>query len=146
MPPTLLIVGASARAAAFSALRAGLRPWAIDLFADRDLAAVCPVQAVPPNRYPDALPELASAAPPGPWMYTGALENRPDLVERLAAAPPLWGNDAAALCRVRAPFALAAALRAADVPCPAVRADDAPAGRWLVKPLASAGGVGIRMT
>jgi len=32
----VLIVGASARAAAFSALRAGLRPWCADLFADLD--------------------------------------------------------------------------------------------------------------
>ena len=34
---SLLIVGGSTRAAAFSALRAGLRPWCADLFADLDL-------------------------------------------------------------------------------------------------------------
>ena len=31
----LLLFGASTRAAAFSALRAGLKPWCVDLFADR---------------------------------------------------------------------------------------------------------------
>ncbi len=35
-PQHLLIFGASARAAAFSALRAGLQPWCADLFADAD--------------------------------------------------------------------------------------------------------------
>ena len=37
----LLIFGASARAAAFSALRAGLAPWCVDLFADADLRGRC---------------------------------------------------------------------------------------------------------
>ena len=36
MAGRILILGASARAAAASALRAGLEPFAIDLFADRD--------------------------------------------------------------------------------------------------------------
>ena len=39
----VLILGTSCRAAAFSALRAGLRPRCADYFGDRDLAAVCPV-------------------------------------------------------------------------------------------------------
>jgi len=40
LPHDLLILGASCRAAAFSALRAGFRPRCADYFADRDLAAV----------------------------------------------------------------------------------------------------------
>jgi predicted ATP-grasp superfamily ATP-dependent carboligase len=142
---TVVVIGASVRAAAFSAIRAGLRPWAIDLFADRDLAAVCPVRLVPTGRYPAGLVDLAREAPPGPWLYTGALENRPAVVERIARERPLWGNDAGCLRRVRDPFALFAALRAADVPSPAVRpSGDRPSGEWLVKPLAGAGGVGVR--
>ena len=31
---TLILAGAITRAAAFSAIRAGLRPWCVDLFAD----------------------------------------------------------------------------------------------------------------
>jgi predicted ATP-grasp superfamily ATP-dependent carboligase len=145
--PSLLILGASARAAAFSALRAGLRPWALDLFADRDLCAACPARAVPPGRYPAGLPELTRVAPPGPWLYTGGLENRPAVVRRIARDRPLWGNGAYALTRVRDPFALARALRDADVPCPAVRDPDqpTPSGRWLVKPIRGAGGAGIRL-
>src|SRR5207249_313535 len=43
-------------------------------------------------------------------------------------------------------FALAHALRAMDVSCPTVRRIDHPRrpGRWLVKPVAGAGGAGIR--
>ena len=37
---SVVIFGASVRAAAFSALRAGLRPWCADLFADFALKKV----------------------------------------------------------------------------------------------------------
>lgn len=143
----LLIFGASARAAAFSALRAGLRPWCADLFADTDLAARCPVVRIPPERYPHAFLELLETAPRAPWLYTGGLENRPALVAKMARRAPLWGNDRHALQRVRDPFFVAALLEKHDLPVPRVRRleDDArPTGEWLVKPLAGAGGVGIQ--
>jgi len=143
---SLLIVGASARAAAWSALRAGLAPAAADLFADRDLAAVAPCVRVAPGAYPDGLLAAADALPAGPWVYTGAVENRPALVERLADRRPLWGCDAPTLRAVRDPLAVASALHDAGLPTPAVRLDPASLprdGTWLCKPLASAGGHGI---
>src|SRR5262245_51803287 len=74
----LIICGASTRAAAFSAIRAGLKPWCIDLFADEDLKAKCPVMPIPRAEYPHKLPEgIERHAVPGPWMYTGRLENNP---------------------------------------------------------------------
>src|SRR5438132_11583565 len=88
----LLIFGASTRAAAFSALRAGLRPWCADLFADRELRARCPVVRVRARDYPQGFLELAERKVHGPWMYTGGLENRRALVHRLARLRPLWGN------------------------------------------------------
>ncbi len=91
----LLILGASARAAAFSALRIGLRPTCIDLFADADLASACPVVRVEPDRLsrrPGRRSRLG--LPPMPWLYTGAIENRPDLVDRISARHPLLGNRA----------------------------------------------------
>src|SRR5436305_1386644 len=91
-PSPVLIVGASARAAAASAVRAGLRPWCLDLFADLDLQQLAPVRPIPPGGYPHALADLLPQGPPGPWMYTGALENHPRLIERLARDRPLWGN------------------------------------------------------
>jgi predicted ATP-grasp superfamily ATP-dependent carboligase len=141
-----LILGASARAAAFSALRAGLRPWCADLFADADLRALCPVERVSPGAYPNGFLKVIRSAPPGPWLYTGALENRRRLVRELARLRPLWGNQGDALARVRSPQTVQRILNDAQVPCPAVRLcppEPADSRRWLVKPFRSAGGVGI---
>jgi predicted ATP-grasp superfamily ATP-dependent carboligase len=143
----LLIFGASARAAAFSALRAGLRPWCADLFGDLDLRARCPVRQLLGDRYPQGFLQVAEDGPSGPWLYTGGLENRRGLVRRLARLRPLWGNDSAVLARVRSPRFVASLLRAAGLPCPAIelRDGDLPRrGRWLRKPWAGAGGTGIR--
>jgi predicted ATP-grasp superfamily ATP-dependent carboligase len=142
----LLILGASVRAAAFSALRAGLRPWCVDLFADLDLRAKCPAVAVDPSRYPNGFIVSAREAPPGPWMYTGGLENRPRLIRRLMRERTLWGNDDVALAKARDPFALHRALIEAGVPSLDVRRPGRQPrdGRWLVKPIAGSGGAGIR--
>jgi predicted ATP-grasp superfamily ATP-dependent carboligase len=143
----VLILGASARAAAYSARRAGLRPIAADLFADRDLRTIGPAERIAADSYPDGLADAAdAAAPETPWIYTGALENHPELVERIARRRPLWGNDGSTLRAVRDPIAVAAILHHAGLRCPAVRtvAKGLPRdGTWLVKPLASAGGRGI---
>jgi predicted ATP-grasp superfamily ATP-dependent carboligase len=146
MTDHLLILGASVRAAAFSALRAGLKAWCIDLFADLDLRAKCPAVVVAPSRYPNGFVASAREAPPGPWMYTGGLENRPRLIRRLMRERSLWGNDDVALAKARDPFALHRALVEAGVPHldvrrPGRRPGD---GRWLVKPIAGSGGGGIR--
>lgn len=140
----LLIVGASARAAAFSAKRAGLTPWAADLFADRDLACASLDHRRVVN-YPRGFFEVSRQGPAGPWMYTGALENAPALVEKISRRRPLWGNPAAVLHRVRCPFTVAQVLREHGIAAPAVLDGCAlPAtGRWLRKPKASASGRGI---
>ena len=133
----LILFGASTRAAAFSALRAGLRPWCADLFADADLQTRCPAMRLP-GPYPNGFLEWIGAELPGPWMYTGGLENRPWLVERLARRRPLWGNDCAALLKARNPAVVRAAVRAAGLPAPAVHSyfrRPPTAGRWLVKPI-----------
>ena len=104
LPSTnLLIFGASTRAAAFSALRAGLRPWCADLFADVDLRARCDTFRLRSGGYPQEFVELANQELPGPWMYTGALENWPRLIARLASRRGLWGNGANPLAMARSP-------------------------------------------
>jgi predicted ATP-grasp superfamily ATP-dependent carboligase len=132
----LILFGASTRAAAFSALRAGMRPWCADLFADADLQARCPAMRLP-GAYPEGFLDWIGAELPGPWMYTGGLENRPYLVERMARRRPLWGNDCPVLLRARDPDILRAAARAAGLPAPAVKDffRRTHAGRWLVKPI-----------
>lgn len=145
MDEQLLVLGASARAAAFSALRAGLRPWCADLFADRDLVARCPTVRLA-SRYPHGFLDLLSSAPHGPWLYTGALENHPHLVGRIVACRPLWGVGPVAIRRARDPFFVRDALMTAGLRAPAVCHDGqaiAGAGPWLRKPLRGAGGAGI---
>jgi hypothetical protein len=100
------VVGASGRAAAVSLLRAGYEPWAVDLFADRDLRRIAPTVRCPPARYPAALPGLTDGMPPGPVLYTGGLENHPGVVRELAARRELWGNPPDVLEHVRDPFRL----------------------------------------
>jgi predicted ATP-grasp superfamily ATP-dependent carboligase len=147
-PNQLLIFGASTRAAAFSALRAGLRPRCADLFADADLEARCPVTQVLTGSYPQQFLDLARTDVPGPWMYTGALENQSALVRAIAHHRPLFGNDTRALKRARSPDFIASLLGGAGIPCPALfyeyPAEVPSEGRWLIKPLASGGGTGIR--
>jgi predicted ATP-grasp superfamily ATP-dependent carboligase len=142
----VLIMGVSARAAASSALRGGMRPVCADLFADRDLAAACPVSRVDPARGMDGFATLAGALPPSPWFYAGGLENHPEVVERISRRHRLWGVGAEGLRRVRDPMAVAAALGGAGIPAPEVRMDARGLprdGSWLAKPRASGGGIGV---
>jgi predicted ATP-grasp superfamily ATP-dependent carboligase len=143
----LLIFGASTRAAAISALRCGLRPFCADYFADRDLAARCPVQRIDPRNAGRQLVTLADALAPSPWFYTGGLENHPDVVEQIARRHRLWGVGAETLRAVRDPFRVANVLRQNQIPAPALRRDQRGLprdGSWLAKPLRSGGGRGIK--
>jgi predicted ATP-grasp superfamily ATP-dependent carboligase len=146
LPHDLLIFGASCRAAAFSALRCGLRPFCADYFADRDLAAVCGVERIDPHDGARQFTALADSLPPSPWFYTGGLENHPLWVEQIARKHRLWGVGAETLREVRDPFRVAEILHRAEIPAPAVRRDrhGLPLdGSWLVKPISSGGGRGI---
>jgi uncharacterized protein len=142
---TVVILGASARAAAFSALRAGLRPWCIDLFADADLQSRCPVERLR-GRYPQGFLDAINQAPQAPWIYTGGLENWPKLVAQLSERRPLWGNPAEVLRRVRQPETIYELLRGAGLPVPRIRSDRPESGPtlWLLKPRRGAGGSGVR--
>jgi len=143
----VLILGSSARAAAFSSIRAGLRPRCLDFFADADLAAVCPTIAINPSQADDELERLAASQGAPAWFYTGPFENRPDLIERLARGSRLLGNGEEALRAVRNPWNVASVLNRHGLAAPGLAriANGPPAGgRWLVKPLASGGGMGVR--
>lgn len=146
MGDPLLIVGASGRAAAASALRAGFDPFVIDLFADADTRRLCPVLRCDPADYPHGFIPLAKQAPPGPWMYTGGLENHPDVVAAISEHRPLWGNGPQNLVNVRDPFRLFATFTAYGIDSPLVCpiAGPGPDDRqWLTKRFSSGGGRGI---
>jgi predicted ATP-grasp superfamily ATP-dependent carboligase len=146
----VIVVGASARALAWSASRAGIAVHAADLFADADLrgcaAEVVAVAADRGARYPASLVAAVARFPLAPVCYTGALENHPRVVDRLAALRPLAGNDGRRVARVRDPARLARAVRAAGLGFPDTRCTAAGVptdGSYLVTPRASAGGRGI---
>ncbi|MHB1560314.1 MAG: ATP-grasp domain-containing protein [Isosphaeraceae bacterium] len=142
----LLILGVSARAAAFSAIRCGMRPRCVDHFADVDLAAACPVERVAWDRGAEGLADAAGSLPPSRWFYAGGLENHPELVERVSRRHTLWGVGPEVLRTVRDPMLVRETLAASGFAVPAVRREPAGLprdGSWLVKPLASGGGVGV---
>jgi len=142
---SLVIAGASARAMAQSAVRAGWRVHAADLFADLDLRAIA-AQASVARPYPAALPATVAGFPAGPWLYCGAIENHPQVITAISGDRPLAGCSPAAVAAVRDPSRLASVIRAAGLAFPETRRepDGVPCdGSWLVKPLRSAGGHGI---
>lgn len=146
MGERLLIVGASGRAAAASALRAGFEPFVIDIFADADTVRLSPTLKCDPVDYPHGFVELAKHAPPGPWMYTGGLENHPDVVAAISETRPLWGNPPEKLAEVRDPFRWreSFAANACAIPALAPATASPPAGMtWLMKPFRGSGGGGI---
>lgn len=148
--PSLVVVAASARALAMSASRAGWSVHAADLFADADLRAIAATAVrVPIGRdspWPAGLEQAVRDFPIAPWCYGGALENHPDLVDRLARDRPLAGNGAGRLAAVRDPVCLQRVLHAAGIAYPETVLDASTLpvdGSFVVKPRASAGGRGV---
>lgn len=140
----LAIVGASARAAACSALQAGHEVVAADLFADVDLVARCPATRI--DCWPEQFePWLADQLPLDGWFYTGGLENYTQLVNRMARIAPLLGSGGEVLGLVRSPEAMGHLLTAAGCRVPETIIAEPPVGEaaWLRKHRLSCGGMGI---
>jgi len=114
------------------------------MFADVDLrrvAAACQV-----DDYPAGLGRVVGGSQPGCWMYTGALENHPELISHWQGIRPLLGNSAEVLRLVRNPLTVSDTLRNAGLAAPLVRLEGADLprdGSWLRKPRRSAGGARI---
>lgn len=145
--PRVLIAGASTRAAAFAALRSGFEPVCCDQFADADLRATAEVHPI------EGLSLSPSTAPlsllPGlPIVLTGGMENHLSTWGEIEAQRTLWAPRREAVAAVRDPFGLAETLDQLKQATLELRtsADRPPAdGTWMLKPLASAGGRGIRV-
>src|SRR6185503_15144337 len=120
-----------------SAWRAGWTPWCADLFADADLERIAHVCKISADDYPEGLIEALQEAPCGPVLYTGGLENRPDLIATIDR--PLLGNPPDVLRAVRKPERWTKCLRDRKIPCPMVADDSVTGGKWLLKPLRGAG-------
>jgi len=123
----------------------GMKTWCIDLFADADLMYSREGRSIPPSEYPLGFLKASRQAPPGPWIYTGALENYPDLIDCIGRERLLWGNSSNALRVARSPQRIAEVLRRAGFSCPTnIRPASFPSSKkFLMKPLKSAGGANI---
>ncbi len=140
----IILLGASIRALAASAARAGIAARGADLFADCDTQALLDVHQA--RQFPSDLIAYAAKSPHSPWIYTGGLENYPEHIQHLAKSHPLLGNEREVLLQVRdiariRRWAAAAGLSATRAYAPE-NADDALA---LVKSSQSSGGLGVQL-
>ena len=87
---------------------------AADLFADEDLAELCPALVV--SHYPVGFLSLLRQHAPDAWMYSGGLENRPGLVDRMAKIVHLAGNPGHVLRNARNPLHVSRVLREGGFP------------------------------
>ncbi|WP_145429938.1 ATP-grasp domain-containing protein [Lacipirellula limnantheis] len=141
----LAMVGASVRAAAFSALRAGYDVVTADLFADADLRAHCDATRIEAG-YPEALADWLAATECDGWLFTGALENHHELINAMAKLRPLVGCSAGAIRATRNPLLLQPVIQAAGLAFPETieAGDKLPLDRsWLCKTYRSANGSGV---
>jgi predicted ATP-grasp superfamily ATP-dependent carboligase len=135
-------------------VRAGYGIVALDRFGDFDLQRLCPSVSVLRDLGGRggmaALVEAAETIPAGSVIYGAGLENKPELIVRLASGRRLLGCPPETVERVRDPATLGASLRAAGLAYPTTFApSDAPrraerSRRWLRKPVRSGGGRGVR--
>ena len=142
----VICAGASARSLAFSCLRAGLRPVTCDLFLDTDLAERCPGIRIADGSWPAGLLDGVEQLPPLPLIYSGGLENHPELISRMEARHEILGNGAAILEKTLDPFTLSDCLARTGLRVPEIRSagEDTPMeSDWLSKPIRSGGGLGI---
>lgn len=137
-------IGASVRALASSLVRSGYQVVAADLFNDLDLQRIA-TQTQRIVDYPSDLLTLVDAVQADAFVYTGGLENYPDLIDALATKLPLLGNPSNVLRRVRNVAILREVLERSGFQMPPM-AQAIPAAtrnRWLRKSRHSSGGLRI---
>jgi predicted ATP-grasp superfamily ATP-dependent carboligase len=152
----VLVAGISTRAAAESAARAGFSVTSLDAFGDLDQHPSVRALSLPRDfgtRFTSpAAARAARTIESDLVAYLSSFENHPSAVGRLAAGRTLWGNPPAVLRRVRDPLLVAQTLGRRGLAVPAVHfgepgtwnAEPGTSSPWLVKPLASGGGRGVR--
>lgn len=143
----VILIGASVRAMAGSVSRAGLRPLCVDLFGDADLltrhpdSLRCSIET-----YPFGFGEILRELPPLPVIYSGGLENYPELIAEIEKRHRVLGNSSEVLRRIRDPFQFHGALNGLGVQTPRT-SESLPNeihSHWLRKRRRSSAGRGIR--
>ncbi|MHA1838584.1 MAG: ATP-grasp domain-containing protein [Candidatus Ranarchaeia archaeon] len=151
----LLIIGFSTRAVSESAFRSGYYVETIDFFGDYDQHHWAnDISLGRDHRKPysvELLVELALLKQKSNVIYTGNLENFPDLVEKIARHHRLIGNRRETIKKVRDWRWLQRFAGKNSVLYPPTFSDEDLVSasrkreeRWLVKPVKSGGGSGVR--
>jgi predicted ATP-grasp superfamily ATP-dependent carboligase len=150
LPRRLLVVGCSARMLVRSAARIGLRPVALDLYADadtRECAEACEAVAAGEIGFDGAalIEAAARLAPDYPLVYGSGLDVAPDLLAQLARGREVYGNPSAVLRHLKTPESFFDLLRRLDIPFPETRfSPPEDPENWLIKSGCSEGGKGVR--
>ncbi|MCH2212920.1 MAG: ATP-grasp domain-containing protein [Fuerstiella sp.] len=154
MTNSVILAGASVRSLAESAVAAGLTPCCVDMFGDADLQLTLRNRGCATARrieqfssIPGVIEDLSSDIP---LIWTGGLENHPQVLRCLADQRPVYGVTVDHLQRFRSPPGLKSLVQGSgcDVPDIVVHSADrhrrTEEGDWLVKPKYGSGGVNIR--
>jgi len=143
---TLILIGASVRALAFSCIRAGYHPWCIDLYGDEDLAKNCPTTRITKS-FPNEISDLIKNAPIAPILYTGGLENHSALLQSLCAERTVLGITGNTLSNLRNTPGFYNLLKSKQINTPAIITSTKDLNHetsYLCKPKNRSGGLGIK--
>lgn len=143
---TLILIGASVRALAFSCIRAGYKPWTIDLYADKDLVENCPTMQITKS-FPNEILELITLAPEAPILYSGGLENHPELLQELSKKRTVFGIIGQTLKELRNTCAIFQLFNNHQIKTP-LMPDSTQylnlESKYVLKPKNRSGGIGIK--
>lgn len=121
---------------------------AADLFADRDLQEIGHSVRIAdyPDEFANVVRHLKAKHPDVAVVYTGAIENYPDIVRAIEEHALLLGNSANNVQAARDPFGLQEAFLRRDIAFPKTQLETPVESecRWLRKCLHSAGGLRLR--
>ena len=146
---SVLIVGASARYAAQSALAAGVECWAVDLFGDWDLQRVANsfvIESLSGLKIDEILDWCNGIEN---WLMVGGIENRFDLIRQLGQRLRLLGPTLSSFENSKDIAKIQFVCAQDGISFPAShRVDERKmppgSGDWLLKPIESAGGHQIK--
>lgn len=145
----IALVGASVRAAAQSAQRAGFCVTGIDLFGDADTLQACRRHCLIKDNQYDRLAQLCAGIP---LLQVGGLVSHQPLIQRLQRRSQLLGPSISVCDRLRDPGFLRSLSRRAGIGFPTTLESPLSTSgrqlsrgvRWLGKRRISCGGLGVR--
>ncbi|MDG1895425.1 MAG: ATP-grasp domain-containing protein [Fuerstiella sp.] len=155
--PNVILIGASVRSFAQSALRDGIRPVCVDMFCDSDLRMSLRKGGLkeafwcrPVESFADAAGAVSDVDPNVPAVVLGGFENHTTGFRHLSSQRTTLGSDGSTIEQLRNPQCLFPQLQARGcwIPRFHVRGQGVPGHepglRWLRKNRFSAGGQGVR--